>query len=89
MIRYIRVLGAALGGLVGLVLADGRRRALPATPPTPVSLLAAWVVAWVVVGFAILPYLTVVPATWLIARVEDAVDGRVRHGRRSGCCWAC
>ena len=24
-----------------------------------------------IVGFAILPYLTIVPATWLIARVED------------------
>jgi uncharacterized protein YacL len=34
-------------------------------------LLAAWVVAWVVVGFAILPYLTLVPAQWLISRVED------------------
>jgi uncharacterized protein YacL len=34
-------------------------------------LLAAWVIAWVIVGFAILPYLTVVPATWLISRVED------------------
>jgi uncharacterized protein YacL len=34
-------------------------------------LLAAWVIAWVIVGFAILPYLTIVPATWLIARVED------------------
>ena len=27
--------------------------------------------AWVVVGFAILPYLTLVPAQWLISRVED------------------
>lgn len=35
------------------------------------ALLAAWVVAWIVVGFAILPYLTIVPATWLIARVQD------------------
>jgi uncharacterized protein YacL len=29
-----------------------------------------WVVAWLVVGFAILPYLTIVPATWLIGQVE-------------------
>ena len=34
------------------------------------ALLAAWVVAWIVVGFAILPYLTVIPATWLIRQVE-------------------
>jgi uncharacterized protein YacL len=35
------------------------------------AFLAAWVVAWVVVGFAILPYLTVVPAQWLLRRVEE------------------
>jgi len=33
-------------------------------------MLASWVVAWIVVGFAILPYLTVVPAAWLIRQVE-------------------
>ena len=32
MIRNIRLLGAALGGLVGLALADGGRRAVRATP---------------------------------------------------------
>ena len=70
MIRYIRLLGAALGGLVGLVLAttgDG----LFQDASYAGFLLAAWVVAWVVVGFAILPYLTLVPAQWLISRVED------------------
>jgi len=35
------------------------------------SLLAAWVVAWIVVGFAILPYLTVVPAGWLIRQIQQ------------------
>jgi uncharacterized protein YacL len=70
VIRYIRVLGAALGGLTGLVLAtaDG---GLFEDATYAGFLLAAWVIAWVIVGFAILPYLTVVPATWLIARVED------------------
>ncbi len=70
MIRYIRALGAALGGAIGLVLAgsggglfDGREY--------EGALLAAWVIAWVVVGFAILPYLTVVPAIWLVRRVEE------------------
>jgi uncharacterized protein YacL len=32
--------------------------------------LVAWVIAWLVVGFAILPYLTVVPAAWLVREVE-------------------
>ena len=70
MTRYIRVLGAALGGLVGLVLA-GAGGGLFADSDYAGALLAAWVVAWVVVGFAILPYLTVVPAMWLIRRVEE------------------
>ncbi|MDH4143522.1 MAG: hypothetical protein OEV61_13015, partial [Chloroflexota bacterium] len=70
MIRYIRVLGAALGGLVGLVLA-GVGRGLFTDTDYAGALLAAWVVAWVIVGFGLLPYLTVVPAAWLIARVEE------------------
>ena len=70
MIRYIRVLGAALGGLVGLALA-GVDGGLFSDTDYGGALLAAWVVAWVVVGFGLLPYLTVVPAAWLIARVEE------------------
>jgi uncharacterized protein YacL len=70
VIRYIRVLGAALGGLVGLVLAT-TDEGLFHDATYFGFLLAAWVIAWVIVGFAILPYLTIVPATWLIKRVED------------------
>ena len=70
MIRYIRVLGAALGGLVGLALA-GAEGGLFRDANYAGFLLAAWVIAWVIVGFAILPYLTIVPAMWLISRVED------------------
>ncbi len=69
MIRYIRLLGAALGSVVGLALTssgDGLFR--PAEYAG--ALLAAWVIAWIVVGFAILPYLTVVPTRWLINQVE-------------------
>jgi uncharacterized protein YacL len=70
LIRYIRLLGAALGGLVGLVLA-GAGEGLFRDASYAGFLLAAWVVAWVVVGFAILPYLTLVPASWVLSRVED------------------
>jgi uncharacterized protein YacL len=70
VIRYIRVLGAALGGLIGLVLATAGDGLFHDATYTG-FLLAAWVIAWIIVGFAILPYLTVVPATWLISRVED------------------
>jgi uncharacterized protein YacL len=69
VIRNIRLLGAALGGLVGLALAASAR--LFEQSPMGGWLLAAWVVAWIVVGFAILPYLTVVPAGWLIRQIEE------------------
>ena len=70
LIRYIRVLGALLGGSVGLVLAttgDGLFKDYDAAG----ALVALWVVAWGVVGFGVLPYLTIVPATWLIRQVEQ------------------
>jgi uncharacterized protein YacL len=69
VIRNIRLLGAALGGIVGLALAS--------TVPDrfdvqyAVVLYLVWVAAWIVVGFAILPYLTVVPAGWLIRQVQE------------------
>jgi uncharacterized protein YacL len=69
VIRNIRLLGAALGGLVGLTIAASTL--LFESSPNGAVLLAAWVVAWVVVGFAILPYLTVVPAGWLIRQIEQ------------------
>ena len=31
----------------------------------------AWIAAWIVVGFAILPYLTIVPARWLFRAVQE------------------
>ena len=70
MIRYIRVMGALLGGSIGLVLAttgDGLFKEYDAAG----ALVALWVVAWGVVGFGLLPYLTIVPATWLIRQVEQ------------------
>jgi uncharacterized protein YacL len=69
LIRFIRVLGAALGGAVGLVLATSGNGLFSGSDYEG-ALLAVWVVAWVVVGFAILPYLTIVPAAWLVRQVE-------------------
>ncbi len=69
MIRTIRVLGAALGAFIGMGIAatgDG----LFADAAYGVFLLAAWVFAWTVVGFAVLPYLTVIPAGWLVRGVQ-------------------
>jgi uncharacterized protein YacL len=69
VIRYIRLLGAALGLLVGLVFVAGTPRIFT-DAPYPGILIAGWLVAWFVLGFALLPYLTVVPAGWLVGRVQ-------------------
>jgi uncharacterized protein YacL len=67
--RTIRALGAALGAFVGLGLAS--LAGMPSADlPYGGFMLAAWTIAWLIVGFAVLPYLTVVPAGWLIGRVE-------------------
>jgi uncharacterized protein YacL len=70
LIRNIRLLGAALGGIIGLGLATFIPEIFVDNPYAG-AYLAVWVVAWVVVGFAILPYLTVVPATWIIRQVQE------------------
>ena len=67
MIRLIRVLGAALGTLLGLSLAA---TGLFSGWSYAGALVAGWVVAWAAVGFVILPYLTVVPAGWLVREVQ-------------------
>jgi len=70
VIRNIRILGAALGGIVGLALGT-TNGGLFAGSSNNGAILAAWVVAWIVIGFAILPYLTVVPAGRLIHDVQN------------------
>ena len=70
MIRTIRFMGAALGVLIGLSTATvggGLFTGLQFSG----AFLAAWVVAWLVIGFGVLPYLTVVPAGWLIREVQQ------------------
>ena len=69
MIRTIRVLGAALGALIGLVLAAGSTELERA--PYGGFIVAAWTIAWLVVGFGVLPYLTTVPAEWLVTHVQE------------------
>jgi uncharacterized protein YacL len=77
MTRLIRLLGGGLGVIIALGLAGG------ATGPsgafdTSVGgriLLGLWVAAWFVVGFAIMPYITVQPAAWLIRQVLELSTG--------------
>jgi uncharacterized protein YacL len=68
--RTIRILGAAIGAFVGLGFA-----ALGTELFTGAAyagfLVAAWTIAWGVVGFAVLPYLTIVPASWVVRQVQE------------------
>lgn len=70
MIRTIRMLGAAIGGLTGIALVTANQGVFESTPGGG-ALIVGWVVAWVVLGFAVLPYLTVVPAARVIAGVQS------------------
>ena len=87
MIRTIRLLGAALGGIVGLALGTAGEGLFGGSYGG--ALMAAWVIAWVVVGFSILPYLTIVPGRLAHPARPGALDRRVRDRRRRACCSVC
>ena len=77
MTSFVRLFGGALGALI----ADRprRRRRHPAARPVDArrasSCWSRWIGAWFVIGFSILPYITVLPARWLIRRVIDLSTG--------------
>lgn len=73
MLRFIRLLGGALGVILAIVLAGFALASETLLDPSVAGrlLLLAWAVSWGFVGFAIAPYLTVVPARWLMRAVTD------------------
>lgn len=76
MNSFVRLFGGALGALIAIVLAGGAHiPSLNLSSMGDVVLLLLWVSAWVVIGFSILPYVTVVPARWLIGRVMTLTAG--------------
>jgi uncharacterized protein YacL len=70
VIRSIRVLGASLGGLVGIVIVTTDASRFSDVPGAG-AVIVAWVIAWAVLGFSILPYLTVVPALRVVRGVQE------------------
>ncbi|MFH1475253.1 MAG: PIN domain-containing protein [Chloroflexota bacterium] len=70
MTRVIRLLGAALGLLIGLSFVVGGTEIFGQGAYAG-AVIALWLVAWLVVGFAVLPYLTVTPTAWLIRSVQE------------------
>jgi uncharacterized protein YacL len=77
MTRSIRLLGAVLGTIIAFQLASvgGPAGSIFDDTPNERFLFVAWVIAWLVVGFLILPYLTVEPASWLLRKVEEMSTG--------------
>jgi len=73
MLRFIRLLGGALGIILAIALAglDGMSPALLEQTTEGRLLLLAWIAAWGLVGFAIIPYVTIAPARWLMRAVTD------------------
>jgi uncharacterized protein YacL len=69
VIRIIRLLGAALGALVGVTFVLNDEKLFENTG-APIMIMLVWVLAWVATGFLLLPYLTVVPAGRLIRGVQ-------------------
>ena len=70
MIRNIRFLGAALGGLTGIILVIAQLAVFQPAPAAAV-LVAGWVVAWIVLGYTLLPYLTIIPAMSALRSVQQ------------------
>ncbi len=73
MLRFIRLLGGALGIILAIALAGlgGMSPALLEQTTEGRLLLLAWIAAWGLVGFAIIPYVTIAPAQWLMRAVTD------------------
>src|SRR5688500_671644 len=68
MMRFIRTIGAALGAIVAISLAAGSSDFFD---PSAVGrlLLIAWITAWAVLGYSILPHITVEPAGRILRAV--------------------
>jgi uncharacterized protein YacL len=78
---FLRLFGGALGALVAIALTSawGVPR-LDLASLGDAVLLAGWIGAWVVIGFSILPYVTVLPARWVIRRVGALSTGDFLSG---------
>ena len=78
---FIRLLGGGLVAVIAVALTS-----LAGIPNVDTStlggavLLAGWIGAWFVIGFSVLPYVTVAPARWLIRHVSELSTGEFISG---------
>lgn len=78
---FVRLFGGALGALVAVALtAAAGVPKLDSSSLGGAVLVAGWIGSWSVIGFAVLPYVTVVPARWLIKRVTELSTGEFVSG---------
>ena len=77
MMRFIRLVGGGLGVILAIALAGFGGSSSGLLEPTLEGriLLATWIGAWFVVGYAILPYVTVEPARRLANAVRTMSTG--------------
>ena len=77
MMRFIRLLGGGLGVILAISLAGVGGMSSGFFEPSLEGrlLLGAWIAAWFVVGYAILPYITVEPARRLMEGVTELSTG--------------
>ena len=73
VVRYIRLLGASLGALIAIALAADIS-AFGASPYAAIFVLA-WVGAWAVVGYVVLPSLTIYPAGMVLRAIQEMSTG--------------
>jgi uncharacterized protein YacL len=70
MLRFVRLLGGALGVILAITLA-GLSETLSEQSTEGRLMLLAWMAAWAVVGYSIMPYVTISPAHWIMRAVTD------------------
>ena len=70
MLRFVRLLGGGLGVILAIALA-GYSDTLSDPSTESRLILLGWMAAWAVVGFSIMPYITITPAHWLMRAVTD------------------
>jgi uncharacterized protein YacL len=79
--NFVRLFGGALGALIAIALtAAAGVPNLDSSSLGGAVLLAGWIGAWFVIGFSILPYVTVVPAQWAIKHVSELSTGEFISG---------
>ncbi len=78
---FIRLLGGGLVAAIAVALTSAA--GVPNLDTSTLGgavLLAGWIGAWFVIGFSVLPYVTVAPAQWLIRHVTELSTGEFISG---------